>query len=242
MLLGRCLSRAEPQSFPSAWKSECLFQERHLDLLLSSSAVPRLGSPRPLGLHQLPHCSLLRKLGPPSGPVSDHFPGGSRQVLPVDALLGPQGWEPLSVFLRVCDSREAIDTQVPWFQKPCCSHDVGPHILHMNIPAAETLTCASWTPVLSFHGKGWAVAYGRVAHWVPPGSPELSLFPAPSLPPASEPLLQSMVTVCVRKRERATEEPWDLRMLADSNYFAGDKADSGQSGSLAKSWGRSWQN
>lgn len=37
---GRCLGRAEPQSFPSAWKSECLFQERHLDLSLSSSAVP----------------------------------------------------------------------------------------------------------------------------------------------------------------------------------------------------------
>lgn len=87
-----------------------------------------------------------------------------------------------------------------------------------------------------------AVAYGPVAHWVPPGSPELSLFPAPSLPQPLILFLQSVVTVCVGKQERATEEPWDLRMLADSSYFAGDKVDSGQSGSLAKSWGRSWQN
>ena len=71
------------------------------------------------------HCSLLRKLGPPSGPVSPTTspPGGSRQVLPMDAVLGPQGWEQLSVFLGVCDSREAIDTQIPWFQKPCHSQD-----------------------------------------------------------------------------------------------------------------------
>ena len=87
-----------------------------------------------------------------------------------------------------------------------------------------------------------AVAYGPVAHWVPPGSPELSLFPAPSLPQPLSLFLQSVVTVCVGKWERASEEPWDLRMLADSSYFAGDKADSGKSGSLVKSWGRSWQN
>lgn len=44
-------------------------------------------------------------------------------MLSMDALLGPQGWEQLSVFLGVRDSREAIDTQVPWFQKPCSSQD-----------------------------------------------------------------------------------------------------------------------
>lgn len=71
------------------------------------------------------HCSVLGKLGPPSGPVSlaTAPPGGSLQALPVDALLGPQGWEQLSVFPGVRDSREAVHTQVPWFQKACCSHD-----------------------------------------------------------------------------------------------------------------------
>lgn len=112
----------------------------------------------------------------------------------------------------------------------------------MNIPAAETLTCASWTPVLSFHGKGWQLP---TAGLLTGYRLEARSFPCSQLLLCPQPLslfLQSMVTVCVRKRERATEEPWDLRMLADSNYFAGDKADSGQSGSLAKSWGRSWQN
>lgn len=139
-------------------------------------------------------------------------------MLPMDALLGPQGWEPLNVFLRVCDSREATDTQVPWFKSlaaPTTLNSYPPyeHPSSRNPDLCVLDSCA----VISW--ERMAVAYSRVAHWVPPGSLELSLFPAPSLPQPLSLFLQSMVTVCVSKRERATEEPWDLRMLADSNYF-----------------------
>lgn len=97
--------------------------------------------------------------------------------------------------------------------------------------------CVLDSPVIFW--EGMAVAYGWAACWVPPRSLELSLSPAPSLPQPLSLFPQSMVTVCVSKWQRATEEPRDLRTLADSNYFAGDKADSEQSGSLAKNWGRS---